>query len=66
MRRRVSRCSIYTSELAEVQMVCDRAVVIFGGRVVDVLPAAIADEAALTRAAYGLTRDAGVLAGAQP
>jgi ribose transport system ATP-binding protein len=58
----------YTSELAEVQLVCDRAVVIFGGRVVDVLPAAIADEAALTRAAYGLARDAGdagVLAGAQ-
>lgn len=55
----------YTSELAEVQMVCDRVVVIFGGRVVDVMPAAIADEAALTRAAYGLPRDAadaGVLA----
>jgi ribose transport system ATP-binding protein len=59
----------YTSELAEVQLVCDRAVVIFGGRVVDVLPATIADEAALTRAAYGLARDAadaGVLAGARP
>lgn len=60
----------YTSELAEVQMVCDRVVVIFGGRVVDVMPAAIADEAALTRAAYGLPRDgadAGVLAaGARP
>jgi ribose transport system ATP-binding protein len=58
----------YTSELAEVQLVCDRAVEIFGGRVVDVLPGAIADEAALTRAAYGLARDAGdagVLAGAQ-
>ena len=49
----------YTSELEEVQLVCDRAVVIFGGRVVDVLPAEIADEAALTRAAYGLPRDAG-------
>ena len=57
----------YTSELEEVQLVCDRAIVIFGGRVVDVLPAAIADEAALTRAAYGLPREvpqeAGVLAG---
>ena len=56
----------YTSELEEVQLVCDRAVVIFGGRVVDVLPVEIADEAALTRAAYGLPRDAteavGVLA----
>ena len=48
----------YTSELEEVQLVCDRAIVIFGGRVVDVLPAEIADEAALTRAAYGLQRDA--------
>ncbi len=56
----------YTSELEEVQLVCDRAIVIFGGRVVDVLPAGIADEAALTRAAYGLPRgvkvDVGVLA----
>ncbi|WP_274627503.1 sugar ABC transporter ATP-binding protein [Arvimicrobium flavum] len=55
----------YTSELEEVQQVCDRAIVIFGGRVVDVLPVEIADEAALTRAAYGLPRDAenaGVLA----
>ena len=58
---------LYTSELEEVQLVCDRAIVIFGGRVVDVLPAEIADEAALTRAAYGLPRDAaahvGMLAG---
>ncbi len=48
----------YTSELEEVQLVCDRAIVIFGGRVVDVLPVGIADEPALTRAAYGLPRDA--------
>jgi len=58
----------YTSELEEVQLVCDRAIVIFGGRVVDVLPVEIADEAALTRAAYGLPRDAdanvGILANA--
>jgi ribose transport system ATP-binding protein len=46
----------YTSELAEVPRVCDRAVVIFGGRVVDVLTAAEASEAALTRAAHGLPR----------
>lgn len=46
----------YTSELEEVQRVCDRAIVIFGGRVVDVLPVELADEAALTRAAYGLPR----------
>jgi ribose transport system ATP-binding protein len=49
---------LYTSELEEVQLVCDRAVVIFGGRVVDVLPAEVADEAALMRAAYGLPRNA--------
>ena len=48
----------YTSELEEIQLVCDRAIVIFGGKVVDVLPVEIADEAALTRAAYGLPRDA--------
>lgn len=48
----------YTSELEEIQLVCDRAIVIFGGRIVDVLPAEIADEAALTRAAYGLPRNA--------
>jgi ribose transport system ATP-binding protein len=49
---------LYTSELEEVQLVCDRAIVIFGGRVVDTLPADIADEAALMRAAYGLSREA--------
>jgi ribose transport system ATP-binding protein len=56
----------YTSELEEIQLACDRAIVIFGGRVVDVLPVEIADEAALTRAAYGLPRnakeDVGILA----
>jgi ribose transport system ATP-binding protein len=45
----------YTSELAEVQLACDRAVVIFAGRVVDVIDAAVADEPTLMRAAYGLT-----------
>jgi len=45
---------LYTSELAEVQRVCDRVVVIFSGRVVDIFPAEIADEATLMRAAYGL------------
>jgi ribose transport system ATP-binding protein len=45
----------YTSELAEVPLACDRAVVIFGGRVVDVIDAAHADEPTLMRAAYGLT-----------
>lgn len=45
----------YTSELAEVRLACDRAVVIFNGRVVDVIDARDADEATLMRAAYGLT-----------
>lgn len=49
---------LYTSELEEVQLACDRAVVIFGGRVVDTIAAADADEPTLMRAAYGLPRDA--------
>ena len=47
-----------TSELEEVQLACDRAVVIFGGRVVDTFPADVADEPTLMRAAYGLPREA--------
>jgi len=47
---------LYTSELEEVQLACDRAVVIFGGSVVDEMPADIATEAVLMRAAYGLPR----------
>jgi ribose transport system ATP-binding protein len=49
----------YTSELAEVRLACDRAVVIFNGRVVDVIDARDADESNLMRAAYGLTEKAG-------
>ncbi|SMY06175.1 sugar ABC transporter ATP-binding protein [Flavimaricola marinus] len=49
----------YTSELAEVPAACDRAVVIFNGKVVDVIEAADADEPTLMRAAYGLTRAEG-------
>ncbi len=45
----------YTSELAEIRLACDRAVVIFNGRVVDIIEAADADEPTLMRAAYGLT-----------
>jgi ribose transport system ATP-binding protein len=45
---------LYTSELKEVQLACDRAIVIFGGRVVAELDAADADEPALLRAAYNL------------
>jgi ribose transport system ATP-binding protein len=45
---------LYTSELKEVQLACDRAVVIFGGRVVAEIPVADADEPTLLRAAYNL------------
>jgi ribose transport system ATP-binding protein len=45
---------LYTSELEEVQLACDRAVVIYNGRVVAELTAEVADEPALLRAAHGL------------
>ena len=47
---------LYTSELNEIRLACDRAVVIFGGRVVDELDAADADEETLLRAAHNLRR----------
>jgi ribose transport system ATP-binding protein len=50
---------LLTSELEEIQRVCDRAIVIYGGRVVDELPAARADEPTLLRAAHGLPVEAG-------
>ncbi len=46
----------YTSELEEVPLACDRAVVIFNGRVVDVIDAEKANEQTLMRAAYGLSK----------
>ncbi|MGH2416760.1 MAG: hypothetical protein ACRDFY_00365, partial [Candidatus Limnocylindria bacterium] len=45
---------LLTSELDEIQRACDRAIVIYGGRVVDELPAEGADEPTLLRAAHGL------------
>ena len=45
---------LLTSELEEIQRACDRAIVIYGGRIVDELPAARADEPTLLRAAHGL------------
>ncbi len=44
----------YTSELKEVQLVCDRAIVVFGGEVVEEIAGVDADEATLLRAAYHL------------
>jgi ribose transport system ATP-binding protein len=49
---------LYTSELKEIQLVCDRAIVIFGGRVVTEIGVADADEPTLLRAAYNLRSDA--------
>ena len=49
----------YTSELAEIALACDRAVVIFNGRVVGEVTAAEATEETLMRLAYGLTGDKG-------
>jgi ribose transport system ATP-binding protein len=48
---------LYTSELKEVQLVCDRAIVIFNGRLVAEIPVAEASEATLLRAAYNLGAD---------
>jgi ribose transport system ATP-binding protein len=53
---------LYTSELKEIQLVCDRAIVIFGGRVVAELDAATADEAALLRAAHNLSAERAAVA----
>src|SRR5207344_630824 len=52
---------LYTSELKEVQLVCDRAIVIFGGRVVAEIPGVDADEPTLLRAAYNLRSETQLL-----
>jgi ribose transport system ATP-binding protein len=49
---------LFTSELAEIPLACDRVIVLFGGRVVHELPAKIADESTLLRAAHGLASEA--------
>ncbi len=46
---------LFTSELPEIQLVCDRTVVLYRGGVTAELPAADADEPALLKAAHGLT-----------
>ena len=46
---------LFTSELPEISLVCDRAIVLFGGEIVAEMPASEADEAALLRAAHGLS-----------
>jgi ribose transport system ATP-binding protein len=46
---------LFTSELPEIPIACDRAIVLFGGKIVRELPAHEADESTLLRAAHGLT-----------
>jgi ribose transport system ATP-binding protein len=48
---------LFTSELPEISLVCDRAIVLFGGRIVHKMPAAGADEVTLLRAAHGLASE---------
>ncbi|MEZ4582186.1 MAG: hypothetical protein R3A10_11245 [Caldilineaceae bacterium] len=45
---------LYTSELAEVPLVCDRVIIIHGGRIVDEQDAATATESSMLTAAHGL------------
>jgi ribose transport system ATP-binding protein len=45
---------LFTSELPEIALVCDRAIVLFGGEIVAEMPAADADEGSLLRAAHGI------------
>jgi ribose transport system ATP-binding protein len=49
---------LFTSELPEIQLACNRVIVLFGGKLVDEMPAAEADERALLRAAHGLHSEA--------
>ena len=45
---------LYTSELAEIPLVCDRVIIIHGGRIVDEQDAALATESSMLTAAHGL------------
>lgn len=45
---------LYTSELAEIPIVCDRVITLHGGRIVDEQAAAQATESSLLTAAHGL------------
>jgi ribose transport system ATP-binding protein len=45
---------LYTSELAEVPLVCDRVIIMHAGRIVDEQDAALATESSMLTAAHGL------------
>jgi ribose transport system ATP-binding protein len=49
---------LFTSELPEIQLACDRVIVLYEGQIVNEMPAGVADEATLLRAAHGLTEEA--------
>ncbi len=51
---------LFTSELPEIGLVCDRAIVLFGGEIVAEMPASEADEGTLLRAAHGMGAAQGV------
>ncbi len=49
---------LFTTEFPEIQLVCDRTIVIYRGAVTAEMPASDADEPALLKAAHGLTKEA--------
>jgi ribose transport system ATP-binding protein len=49
---------LFTSELTEIPLACDRAIVLFGGRIVQEMNAEEATEETLLRAAHGLMGEA--------
>jgi ribose transport system ATP-binding protein len=49
---------LFTSELPEIQLVCDRTIVVYRGAVTAEMPASEADEPALLKAAHGLRTEA--------
>jgi ribose transport system ATP-binding protein len=49
---------LFTSELPEIELVCDRVIVVYRGEVTAEMPAVEASEAALLKAAHGLTKEA--------
>ena len=48
---------LYTSELAEIPLVCDRVLVMYDGELVEELPASEATEQALLTAAHGISEE---------
>jgi len=50
---------LFTSEMPEIALTCDRVIVLYAGKVVREMPATEADEASLLRAAHGLAAGGG-------